>query len=155
MYDPLGNDLNKYTDLKSRKAKNNLVVKMWQEYGGKIIKAVHLQTGEVREFEIPPQGSVKGRMGRVNIIYLLFGDWRIATPEQVAKQEKLNRDKAMAIAEKEAARLGGASGLIFREMATAAKVITDLNAATVAASKAAEKTDEEELVEVGGKKKGK
>ena len=126
-YEITEKDLNKRHVFKNRKDKNELVVATWKKYAGQLLHAVNLQTGVVRIMEVPPPGTIKARMGRVNIIHLLFGDWRMATPEDIARQDAINKAKARQMAEKDARRMATASGLVMTEMASAASAITAFN----------------------------
>ena len=120
-YDPEDKDRNHFTAMSDPKARQAKVVAYMNKYDGQLLNVVNIRTNEVRKW------LIEGRSGRVHITHLLFGEWRFATPEDIARQKEKDRVETERIAQAEAKRLAKASGLVMKEMAAAATAIMQLN----------------------------
>lgn len=127
-YNHTEKDWSKFHECQSQAERNQRVVALWKEMQGKQIHVVHMESGEVRLWEIPATGH-QMYSGRVMCEHLIFGMWRIARPEDIARQDAKDKLEYERTAKAEAQRLARASGLVMTEMAGAAAAITRMNEA--------------------------
>ena len=121
-FDPNIKDRNSgFTIMANPKDRQAKVVEMMNKYAGQVLHVVNLQSGQVRNW------LIEGRAGRVHITHLLFGDWRFATAEDIARQDAKNKAELERVTKAEAKRLAVASGLVMKEMAGTATAIMQLN----------------------------
>jgi len=151
-YDPNSTDKNKQQTMGSREEKNLKILDLVTKYLGQQVKVVNMRSGEVFAVEFEDVRDARYAIrGRVWATHLIFGELRIATPEDIARSEAKMLAEKSRIAKMEGERLATAASHMFKEMSETARTINESNAA---AAKAVEvKTDEDQLEEVGGKKK--
>lgn len=123
-HDPESKDLNNYKMLGSRNEKLALVKEYCQKWLGKQLHVVNIQSGEVRLWEMRrnPFGGIS-RHARTNVVHLLFGNWRLATPEDIARQNAKDKVIADQIARVEANKAATKAGIMFSELTKAAAAI--------------------------------
>ena len=120
-YDHTSKSREAFTVITDAKARNMKVVELMNKYDGQVLAVVNIRTNEVRNW------LITGWAGRVHITHLLFGDWRIAEPADIARHAEKNKSELERITKAEAKRLAVASGLVMKEMAGTAAAITRLN----------------------------
>ncbi len=123
-YDPNSKSRENYTAISDPKERNGKVVELMHKYNGQVVRVVNITTNEVRNW------MIGGWAGRVHCTHLLFGDWRFATAEDIARHDEKNRIELERITKAEAKRLAKASGLVMRETAETAAAIMRLNEMT-------------------------
>ena len=146
-YDPASKDKNSGRMMRSEQEKRKLVLDTFEQYRGKQIAMVNVSGGETRVIE------VEGIFGRIMIQHMLFGNWRIATPEDIAKSEKIELDRAEREAKREAVRQAGQAGRFFSETLDAAQKIVRFNDAQEKSEKAEKPEKPESSVKGHGKEK--
>lgn len=123
-YDHTSKSREAFTVITDAKARNMKVVELMNKYAGQVVPVVNITSGQVRNWQIA------GWSGRVHCMHLLFGEWRFATAEDIAKQGAKDQAELERITKAEARRLAVASGLVMTEMAGTAAAITRLNEMT-------------------------
>lgn len=122
-YDPHDKNRNNSTAISDPRERNLRILELMNKYSNQVVQVVNIRTNEVRNW------LIVGWAGRVHISHLLFGDWRFAAPEDIARHNLESKQKAEVIAKAEAKRKAVASGLMFREMTEAAGAIQKFNEA--------------------------
>jgi len=126
MYNPHSCDFNDVQILPSREARTAALQAFYNEHVGKQIYVKHAKSGEVRLWEITPISAFT-RAGWVWCEHILFGMWRLATPEDIAKFQAQLAAKTEQAATTEARRMAQASGLVLKDMAQTAATIAEFN----------------------------
>ena len=143
-HDPNSRDLNQYRNV-DRREKHRLIDEYLAKWAGSLMHVVNTESGEVYVWDLgrDPWGKPT-RRARVSVVHLLFGNYRVATPEDIARQDKKDAIQAEAAARIEANRSAGKANIMFTELAKAADAI----------NKFKELKDKKEPAEEGkGKKK--
>jgi len=151
-HDPTSRDLNQYRNV-DRREKHRLIDEYLAKWAGTLMHVVNTESGEVYVWDLgrDPWGKPT-RRARVSVVHLLFGNYRVATPEDIARQDKKDAIKAEAAARIEANRSAGKANIMFTELARAADAISTfqrMKEKEAASASAAE----EEKSEAKGKKK--
>jgi hypothetical protein len=125
-HEPTSRDMNQYQDISSMREKGAIIDKFVAEYLGKQVPIIHHKSGEVRviEFNKDPSGNPT-RRSRVQAVHLLFGDWRLATVEELAKQEYKDKIQSEKIARIEANKAATKAGIMFSELSKASDAIKE------------------------------
>lgn len=124
-HDPQSKDMNNYQIVTSQE-KAKLILNFARENLGKQLYVVNVSSGEVRLWEMKPNAWNKPtRHARVNAVHLLFGDWRLASPEDIAKQSAKDKVIADQIARLEANKTAKKAGIMFSELTNASKAIME------------------------------
>lgn len=154
-HDPYSKDHNKFEQLSNKQEKTRILLEHMREWKGKQLHVVNVMSGEVRVWEIKlnAQGKVT-RHGRVNCLHLLFGNWRVATAEDIQRQVEKDKVQADHIARAEANKAATKAGIMFSELAKASKAINEFQALQEASKAAAVAVEtEKKETETKGEKK--
>lgn len=122
MYDPNSCDLNNQNTLVSREERTAKLSEFYNTHVGKMLYLKHAKSGAIRPAVITPTGPFT-RAGWVWCEHILFGMWRLASPEDVAKFKSDLEAKHRTAATAEAHRMADASGMVLKEMAQTAATI--------------------------------
>lgn len=129
-HDPNSKDHNTYEIMNNLREKQQTIEKYLALWKGQILQTVNVKSGEVRsmEFRLDPMGKPT-RRARTMTVHLLFGDWRIATAEDVERQAKKDKIEGDRLARIEANRAAEKAGLMFESLAKASDTINRFNQA--------------------------
>ena len=126
MYNPNSCDLNNQTTLSTRQERTDKLVEFYNAHVGQLLYLKHAKHHNIKPVVITPTGP-HGRAGWVWCEHILFGMWRLASPEDVA-QFKADLDaKSKTAATVDARRMAQASGLVLKDMAETARTIAEFN----------------------------
>ena len=130
-HDPSTKNHNDYKVMGSQQEKTKTLLHYLNEWKGQQLNVVNILSGEVRTWEMSLNGQGRPtRHARVNCMHLLFGNWRIATPEDVLRQTTKDKITADIIARTEANRAATKAGFMFSELQKASKAILDFQTLT-------------------------
>ena len=133
VYDPNVKGPQQTRNLPNAAAKRDAIGELVTKYLGQQVAIINIRNNDLMtvEFENVPDWRYALR-GRVWATHLLFGDWRIATEEDKKQYALKAAAEKQRIAKMEAERLASAAGQMFKDMASAAKTINEMNAETEA-----------------------
>ena len=135
-YDPHSKDLNDYTDVADLAEKNQMIIKFVEDHWGQTLDLVNIKDGRIQPVYFGPTGPDAGLQtparataARAWATYVLFGTWRIASEEDIAKDDEKSRIEHARLTAIEAKRMAKAAGLMFKEVSEAAGAIVKHNQA--------------------------
>ena len=114
MYNPHSSDENDYTDLADRPERTAKLQAFYNEHAGHQIHVRHAKSGEVRLWDITPI-SPFSRAGWVLCEHILFGMWRLATPDEVEAFQKQTAAKREQVATAQARSMMAATAAVISE----------------------------------------
>ena len=128
VYDPNVKGPQQTRNLPNAAAKRDAIGELVTKYLGQQVAIINIRNNDLMtvEFENVPDWKYALR-GRVWATHLLFGDWRIATEEDKKQYAQKSAAEKQRLAKMEAERLSSAAGLMFKDMAEAAKTISDMS----------------------------
>lgn len=124
-HDPNSKDMNQFRQVNSLE-KTQLIKHYLELWKGQQLHVVNVLSGEVRVWEMSkdPWGKPT-RHARVNTIHLLFGNWRIASQEDIDRQNAKDKAKAELAARIEAQKAATKANIMFSELTKASQSIQD------------------------------
>ena len=119
-FDPTNKDRNKTTAMRDEKEKRRLILDLYRKYEGQQVVLTR-EGGECMTVE------VQGIFGRNMLQHVLFGSWRFAQPEDIARSNQLEAQRAEIEAAREARAQATQAGRFFSETLGAAEKIVRFN----------------------------
>ena len=140
-HNPESKDHNQFEQVDSR-GKVVKILEYLSKWGGTQFHVVNIMSNEVRIWAFPytPEGKARHdahpekfdvrnytRHARTNVVHLLFGNWRKASPEDISRQDASDKIKSDHIAKIEAERSAQKAGLVFGNLAQQAAAIISVD----------------------------